>query len=329
MNIQTLIELTSGHEVELNDVLGERFRQILKWGDVRNMTPEEWGMILAEENGEVAKETVEIHWGGGRHRLGGYYDEMVQVAAVALAAMQDFNRQHPRADVGRVNIANCSACGAHHTGLTLTEQASERFVLCPNKSRRVYVTGDALAAYPTPMPGALMPNGNVCAPSAYTDNGRDVVNTFCEKPGRACTDTMCDNNGCAERVRHWATHHHPVVGALASSREGVELRSDAGGLNRRGFQAGDTITETSLKADGVGYSRKRGSITEATRNEFDMAPARAELCAEIERVTASARLYKEVPARTLLDADTAHKTGTAADVAHYIEVLKTFVENGN
>lgn len=48
-----------------------------------------------------------------------------------------------------------------------------------------------------------LPAAPVSAPSRIEDSqkGRDQVNTFCEKAGHICTDTMCDNNGCAERAR--------------------------------------------------------------------------------------------------------------------------------
>lgn len=58
----------------------ERLRQDAQWG-VQDHDPERWALILQEEVGEVAKAALE---GGGRE----YLAEMVQVAAVAIAALE-------------------------------------------------------------------------------------------------------------------------------------------------------------------------------------------------------------------------------------------------
>jgi NTP pyrophosphatase (non-canonical NTP hydrolase) len=68
----------------LVDVGEERNYQDIKWG-VQEHTPEKWGMILAEEVGEVAKAYLE-------NDMDGYRAELVQVAAVAVATIECFDR---------------------------------------------------------------------------------------------------------------------------------------------------------------------------------------------------------------------------------------------
>lgn len=68
------------------DVARERQRQNEKWG-LQHHAPEWWLTILAEEVGELAKEIVELKFGeGDPSRM---KDELVQVAAVALAWLAD------------------------------------------------------------------------------------------------------------------------------------------------------------------------------------------------------------------------------------------------
>lgn len=70
------------------DILAERQRQDNKWGE-QNHDPSMWVVILAEEVGEVAQEA--LHKNGLNYRA-----EMVQVAAVALAAIQSYDRQESK-----------------------------------------------------------------------------------------------------------------------------------------------------------------------------------------------------------------------------------------
>jgi NTP pyrophosphatase (non-canonical NTP hydrolase) len=65
-------------------VLAERKRQDAKWG-VQNHRPELWLVILMEEVGEASEATLEMDWNA-------YREEMVQVAAVALAAVESCDR---------------------------------------------------------------------------------------------------------------------------------------------------------------------------------------------------------------------------------------------
>ena len=64
----------------LQEVYDERARQLAKWGEQRH-DPAWWLVILAEEMGEVARAIFE-----GDTR--GYREELIQVAAVAVAAAE-------------------------------------------------------------------------------------------------------------------------------------------------------------------------------------------------------------------------------------------------
>lgn len=68
-----------------NEVLNERSAQDRKWG-IQNHTREHWGAILMEEVGEAAKADLE-------NDIDGYRKEMIQVAAVAQAAVESLDRQ--------------------------------------------------------------------------------------------------------------------------------------------------------------------------------------------------------------------------------------------
>jgi len=71
----------------LADIEAERQRQLLKWGD-QHHTPAWWFVILGEEVGEVARAIFESDWTKGATN---YRDELVQVAAVAVAALEDYD----------------------------------------------------------------------------------------------------------------------------------------------------------------------------------------------------------------------------------------------
>lgn len=68
----------------LRDVMLERARQDEKWG-VQNHSLSYWMLILTEEVGECSKAVQE----NLRYE---YRKEMIQVAAVALAAVESFDR---------------------------------------------------------------------------------------------------------------------------------------------------------------------------------------------------------------------------------------------
>lgn len=80
----------------LAHVARERSRQDAKWGP-QNHTPIEWIAILSEEVGEASKEALEHHWAGKYYpsdpeRLGRLRSELIQVAAVAVAAVESLDR---------------------------------------------------------------------------------------------------------------------------------------------------------------------------------------------------------------------------------------------
>jgi NTP pyrophosphatase (non-canonical NTP hydrolase) len=80
----------------MREVGDEQIRQIEKWGE-QNHTPAMWLAILTEEIGEVAQavckawvppyDTLEQQEWLGRYRA-----ELVQVAAVAISAIESFDR---------------------------------------------------------------------------------------------------------------------------------------------------------------------------------------------------------------------------------------------
>ena len=77
-------------------VTDERGRQLEKWG-VQNHSPLEWMGILGEEYGEAMREAIEHHWRDKHYvqdpdRLARYRAELVQVAAVAVAAIESLDR---------------------------------------------------------------------------------------------------------------------------------------------------------------------------------------------------------------------------------------------
>lgn len=67
------------------EVRAERERQDVKWGEQNHDLPM-WLAILSEEVGEVAKDVVE-------HYVKGYREELIQVAAVAISAVQALDRK--------------------------------------------------------------------------------------------------------------------------------------------------------------------------------------------------------------------------------------------
>ena len=68
----------------LQDIEGERERQETKWGE-QNHAPELWQVILLEEIGEAAKALLEGD-------APGYRAEMIQAAAVTIAAIGSLDR---------------------------------------------------------------------------------------------------------------------------------------------------------------------------------------------------------------------------------------------
>ena len=87
----------------LAEVLGERQRQDAKWGQ-QTHAPEVWLMVLAEEVGEANQAVFEALFPRfdkraaerGPRNLSEYRQELVQVAAVAVAAIESLDRQGSR-----------------------------------------------------------------------------------------------------------------------------------------------------------------------------------------------------------------------------------------
>lgn len=73
------------------EILKERARQDEKWGE-QNHSPIEWCVILGEEVGEVNKAALEKHFSYEGATLESYREELIQTAAVALAALESLER---------------------------------------------------------------------------------------------------------------------------------------------------------------------------------------------------------------------------------------------
>lgn len=73
-----------------NDVLKERVRQNKKWG-VQNHVPMYWLAILAEEVLELTKEVLNMHT---KKDFTNYRKELIQVAAVCVAALECLDRNY-------------------------------------------------------------------------------------------------------------------------------------------------------------------------------------------------------------------------------------------
>lgn len=71
----------------LSEVKDERAFQNKKWGE-QNHNHDRWMVILMEEVGEAAREAYESN--AARYRA-----ELVQVAAVAVAAIESLDRNDP------------------------------------------------------------------------------------------------------------------------------------------------------------------------------------------------------------------------------------------
>ena len=73
-------------ETALQEIRAERARQDAKWGADRRLDPRTWLAVLVEEVGEVARADLEADYDN-------YVVELVQVAAVAVAAIQSARLQ--------------------------------------------------------------------------------------------------------------------------------------------------------------------------------------------------------------------------------------------
>lgn len=75
----------------LDEVAAERVRQTAKWGE-QNHDPVGWSAILSEENGEVAKEVTHLLPPATGFDGAAYRTELIQTAAVAVQAVECFDR---------------------------------------------------------------------------------------------------------------------------------------------------------------------------------------------------------------------------------------------
>ena len=82
----------------LADVLDERQLQHAKWGE-QNQPPPLWLAILGEEYGEVCK-AVHDHYLLGTGEEAEYRHELIHVAAVAVQAVEAYDRMQQSARMG-------------------------------------------------------------------------------------------------------------------------------------------------------------------------------------------------------------------------------------
>lgn len=99
----------------LMEVSRERDRQDGKWGPQRH-GPARWLAILAEEFGEAAKEAVDLEFDGTPDMPadieGRLVTELVQVAAVAVAWLEDIYTRVPPVTDGRAGTKHViGSCG--------------------------------------------------------------------------------------------------------------------------------------------------------------------------------------------------------------------------
>lgn len=73
------------------EIRNERRSQDQTWGE-QNHTPEQWMVILTEEVGEACRAVLQ-------RRSRNYRTELIQVAAVAQAAIESYERQGGAFDV--------------------------------------------------------------------------------------------------------------------------------------------------------------------------------------------------------------------------------------
>lgn len=84
--------MKEGARIAFRDVERERRAQDLKWGE-QNHDPATWLAILTEEVGEVAKEIADGSPVAAVFDHRAYRMELVQTAAVVVAAIESLDRQ--------------------------------------------------------------------------------------------------------------------------------------------------------------------------------------------------------------------------------------------
>ena len=81
----------------LDEIVHERYLQTQKWGE-QNHIPSVWTDILVEEVGEVSRAILETVFGNGN--WDDYRKELIQVAAVAVAMVECFDRERVQKEKG-------------------------------------------------------------------------------------------------------------------------------------------------------------------------------------------------------------------------------------
>lgn len=74
------------------NIEGERLRQDQKWGDQSGNEDILWSVVLSEEAGEVAKETLHLNY-EGTGTIEHLREELIQVAAVAVAWVEALDKR--------------------------------------------------------------------------------------------------------------------------------------------------------------------------------------------------------------------------------------------
>ena len=80
----------------MKDVLDERVRQVARWGDDVGKPDTDFFLVLTEEVGEVAREMLRIDPDATTEdlqHLEALYGEVVQVAAVSFAWLEEIDRR--------------------------------------------------------------------------------------------------------------------------------------------------------------------------------------------------------------------------------------------
>lgn len=91
------LEPTQAQERILTDIIAERTRQDLKWGE-QNHHPIFWISILGEEFGEAAQAANQATFPTDGDKIWtDYRNELVQTAAVAVGAIEALDRRKPSA----------------------------------------------------------------------------------------------------------------------------------------------------------------------------------------------------------------------------------------
>ncbi len=89
----------------IQEIIHERLRQDAMWGVDRNLHPFTWLIILGEEYGEACKGSLQaasLHGvASTSENWQNYRDELIQVAAAALAAIESFDRDQWREGADR------------------------------------------------------------------------------------------------------------------------------------------------------------------------------------------------------------------------------------